>query len=283
MWRYNNKLSLNKTNSTTYNSPLLKLEKEYNLTTTEYDGNIYLCEKPQTDKETAVAVENLEKLNMDQSDLNFTLEHLTQRDMSLPESLSMDTTKNDNPVNFFDIDLTSPIQQATPTVGATIKAINTILENRHHILTLEYTMRKESTRTPIFFNTNIDFRPFYGSNEAKDFFVGKLKIIRQESDQGILEKLTASCKEFTTKCTVDADKLKLDLCKELNSGSESGNQAISEFNDELLKLKNKWTEEYRTSVNRMNSTSVNTNKFNRDRNRPYYNRHDSTGKLNRRR
>ncbi|CAC5362053.1 unnamed protein product [Mytilus coruscus] len=279
MWRYNNKLSQQKTNTTTYNSPLLKLEKEYNLTTTEYDGNIYLCEKPQADKETAVAVENLEKLNMDQTDMNFTLEHLTQRDMPLPESLSMDTTKNDNPVNFFDIDLTSPIQHATPTVGATIKAINTILEKRHHILTLEYTMRKESTRTPIFLNTNIDFRPFYGSNEAKDFFVGKLKSIRQESDQCIMEKLTASCKEFTTKCTFDADKLKLDLYKELNSGSESGNKAITEFNDELLKLKNKWTEEYRTSVNRMNSTSGNTTKFNRDRNRPYYNRHESTGKL----
>ncbi|VDI78634.1 Hypothetical predicted protein [Mytilus galloprovincialis] len=139
-----------------YNSPLLKLEKEYNLTTTEYDGNIYLCEKPQTDKDTAVAVDNLEKLNIDQTDMNFTLEHLTQRDMPLPESLSMNTTKNDNPVNFFDIDLTSPIQQATPTVGEITKAINTIIENRHHILTLECTMRKESARTPIILNTNID-------------------------------------------------------------------------------------------------------------------------------
>ncbi|CAC5373921.1 unnamed protein product [Mytilus coruscus] len=218
---------------------------------------------------------------MDQN-MNFTLENLTQRDMSLPESLSMDTIKSDNQVNIFDIDLTSPMQHTPPTVGATIKAINNILEKkRHHILTLEYTMRKESTRTPIFLNTNIDFRPFYGSNEAKDFFVGKLKVIRQESDQCILEKLTASCKEFTTKCTVDADKLKLELYKELNSDSESGNKAITEFNDELLKLKNKWTEEYKTSVNRMNSTSGNTTKFNRDRNRPYYNRHESTGKLNR--
>ncbi|CAC5405291.1 unnamed protein product [Mytilus coruscus] len=51
-------------------------------------------------------------------------------------------------------------------------------------------------------------------------FVGTLKAIRQESDQCIMEKLNASCKEFTNKCTVDADKLKLELYKELNSGSE---------------------------------------------------------------
>ncbi|CAC5368617.1 unnamed protein product [Mytilus coruscus] len=117
----------------------------------------------------------------------------------------------------------------------------------------------------------------------KDFFVGKLKAIRQESDKCIIEKLTASCTEFTNKCTAEADKLKLELYNELNSGSESGNKAITEFNDELLKLKNKWTEEYRTSVNRINSKPGNTTKFNRDRNRHYYNRHESTGKLNRRR
>lgn len=102
------------------------------------------------------------------------------------------------------------MQHTTPTVGATIKAFNiTLVGKKTSNITLEYTMRKHLTKTSIFLNTNTVLSYLYGLNKTKDFFVGKLKSIRRKFYQYIImimKKITAFCKEFSNKCSSDANK-----------------------------------------------------------------------------
>ena len=127
-------------------------------------------------------------------------------------------------------------------------------EKRHHIATLAYVLEcsKNTNKLPTFLRTNIEFFPYFGSNEAKSFFMEKIKDIRKEMTNMVMEKLFRASEEFANQMTKEAEEIRDQLAYELNNSGEEQSKCTAE----LSKLNEKFTTMYNKFVNRHNKASA---------------------------
>lgn len=261
-----------------YTIPLANCEK---FTVTDYQGTKYLAERTSTlEDETKTPTENLEKMNVQEQ----TTSQNNEQPSASQNSEQLSLTQEDLMSTSMNIELSITNDSTEPKSSEIILArMDEIMRQRHHILTLDYTIQNNpngANRLPKFLHTTLDFHPYYGSNEAKEFFTTKLRSVKTESDKFILNQLSAACKDFTEHCTQQAEQLKLENFNALNNGSEEGRRAISNFTVEVRKLKSIWTEKYRHSVAAMDKAGKETQHTksatgqlgHRERPRPYYKR-----------
>lgn len=181
-----------------------------------------------------LSVQDSEMLTVDKTE-DSKGDNLTQIDLR-NTSLKLNFRRiNNNPENTKDCDEES------------IRNINEILNNRHHIATLLYSLEscKKREVTPRFMQTSVDFYPYYGSEQSKNFFRDKLRIIRSEVNRLTIEKLCQSCEELITIFTDKAEYLKLKYA-ENNTGNFDN---ISSFQSEITKLVEKWDKEFQSFAN----------------------------------
>ena len=88
-----------------------------------------------------------------------------------------------------------------------VSEIDNLLKNRHHVATLGYTLEENlrDNLIPKFLNVFIEFNPYFGSQEAMDFFKQELKSIKVKASHFATKKLITTCDKLNEKITKDAE------------------------------------------------------------------------------
>lgn len=223
---------------------------------TNYQGHEYLTENSEM-AETKTATDNLQTL-IDEpgNENNQENNSATQNDIQASQ------------VDFMNTSLKLELNPNNPrkTNGFTneVNRIDQILKKRHHIATLEYTMRNGPKRTPKFLHTNIEFYPYYGSADAKEFFTNKIRNIRTNFQQQISEQLTDACDEFIQLCTNQAEEIKQKILGEMDSTTEEGRKIISDVQYQLQEVTKKWNDEFQKDIATMDKNTMEKKDTNND-------------------
>ena len=227
---------------------------------TNFQGHEYLTEKNIDDcemAETKTATDNLQKLineprNENKQDNNSS----SQSDIQASQVDFMNTSLK------LEMNMNNP--RKTNGLSNEVNRIDQIMKKRHHIATLRYTMTNGPKRIPKFLHTNIEFYPFYGSAEAKNFFTNKIRNIRATYQQQITEQLTDACDEFIKQCTDEAEEIKQKIRGEMDPTTEEGRQIISDVQSQLQEVTKKWNEEFEKDVTTMDKNVIEKKDSNND-------------------
>ena len=236
-WKHTNMLSLKKTSNTdmTYNSPLAKLD---------LSGNSYVVDEQQpstssavtNNNETEEATKNLQKMMVDEK----------------PEEIPL--TQKDFPQRSLKLNINNTNQDTETTTRHNIIAeIDEYLRRRHHMATLAHTMQhhpRGETQQFKFLRFNLEFYPYYGSSEAKNFFTNKIREIRDEIQTTVCNKLITACDEFVAQCTENAENLMSQFS--MNAGTPTQGSDLSNFHAEI-ELQLKWNKEFNDAVTTTNN------------------------------
>ena len=239
MWR--NKLSLKRPSDTSMNSSnSMDLSDSY---------NSYVMETSSTETQQATnAILDLLEPSRDPGDDIY----ITQSDKNQDN-----TPKNAEKTNSsFELNLDGTGTQTSNDWGleSKLKEINELMEQRHYIATLLYSMRNYSTKTaqPKFLHTLVDFHPYYGSPQAKEFFVNKLASIRTDAQNFVKEKIMGTCKDFINLKTKEAE-LTRTTSRNLVNGIEPAKELLEDFELRANKTAREWNEKYKTATSDIDS------------------------------
>lgn len=191
------------------------------------------CDPTSSDKETIQATETIERM-MNDDNLG------SQIDLK-GTSLQLQTGK---------VGCTKTEEISKIEYRKVLSQIEEKFSQRHHVATLKYSLNSASSRkvVPKFMHTNIELFPFYGSIVAKNFFKEKMKTVRLEVNQYVLESLSTSCDELIETLTDEAEALKYQLAESFDTSVPSDREALSSVQREILEMVKKWNTEYETFV-----------------------------------
>lgn len=166
-------------------------------------------------------------------------------------STSTSTNKEQGCSSFeLNLDLTQP--QTTNDWGMDLKLreISELFEQRHYIATLLYSMKNYSAprnnSQPKFLHTMVDFHPYYGSPQAKEFFVSKLAAIRTEAQNFVKQKIEETCKEFITLKTKETET-KRSAARNLVKEIEPAKFSLADFERRASEIALEWSEKYKSA------------------------------------
>lgn len=193
-------------------------------------------------------IEDPNELNLNASDRETysVAQHLesameTKESEDLKDLTQVDLRSTSLKLNFKKVKENSD-QGNTTKESDTVKKIEEIFSNRHHVATLLYSLESSRERNvvPRFMHTSVDFYPYFGSSMAKDFFKEKLKTIRSKVNELVIEKVCQESEELINTMTSKAEYLKMKFAEAYAHQLEQ----ISNFQAEITKLLEKYDKEF---------------------------------------